>query len=335
MASLKRRGKTYYLRYYLAGKQREKSLDTNSYQVARELQRQYESAEAQGTQNPLPTTSKLADVLQAYTEHVRASKPPKSAQTDIYYLREAFGPICEGLQITSRRPPRRRRTALEAQPIDRRCNDPRIEANALEQVTTEQIATFIDHKVRNHGIKPKTANHYRSILRRLFNWSTEVKGVKLPGNINPATKVKPYRETAPQIRFLTLPQIDEQLNALENDSLLQTMVATLIYAGLRREELLWLTKDDIVMPKGNKPGMIRVRAKTINGRFWQPKTGVNRAVPINSSLLQYFERYSPQETIQPSTDRHFRGWWFPSPSRKQWDPDNYSLSLRAVAVICH
>jgi hypothetical protein len=35
--------------------------------------------------------------------HIRNVKTAKSAQTDIYYLRDMFGPICEALKVTSRK----------------------------------------------------------------------------------------------------------------------------------------------------------------------------------------------------------------------------------------
>ena len=66
------------------------------------------------------------------------------------------------------------------------------------------------------------------------------RGIKMPADKNPVVKVGRYKERAPEIRFLTLTQIDRQLNALAGATQLQAMVATLIYAGLRREELLWL-----------------------------------------------------------------------------------------------
>ena len=91
-------------------------------------------------------------------------------------------------------------------------------------------------------------------------------------------RVERYREPAPEIRFLTLKQIDQQLASLADDEQLRAMVATLIFAGLRREELLWLTLDDVDLERG----MIRVRAKTVQGESWQPKTKVNRVVPISS-----------------------------------------------------
>lgn len=101
------------------------------------------------------------------------------------------------------------------------------------------------------------------------------------------------------------------------------MAAVLIYAGLRREELVWLTSADIDLRKRHGGfGMIRVRAKTIDGRTWQPKTRVNRAVPISQTLRRYLDKY----TRRPSD----HDWLFPSPEGKWWDPDNFSADLRAA-----
>lgn len=84
----------------------------------------------------------------------------------------------------------------------------------------------------------------------------------MPGGKNPAATVDRYKEPAPEIRHLTLAQIDEQLTALAHYPQIQTMVATLIYAGLRRAELLWLTRDDVKLPKGT-PGLIHVRDRIV------------------------------------------------------------------------
>ena len=103
---------------------------------------------------------------------------------------------------------------------------------------------------------------------------------------------------------------------------LQTMVATLIYAGLRREELLWLTHDDLDLNAG-KYGMIRVRAKELRGEAWEPKTKKNRAVPISSRLRHYLDKW------RLKTQKGKGAWLFPSPEGKRWDPDNFSQDLRA------
>jgi hypothetical protein len=96
------------------------------------------------------------------------------------------------------------------------------------------------------------------------------------------------------------------------------MVTTLIYAGVLREELLWLTKDDVEL--GPSAGCIRIRAKTIGGLAWQPKTRRNRAIPTSSDLRRELSAYVP-----PPSEH---GWFFPSPQGQLWDPDNFSRSLR-------
>ncbi len=326
MACLKKRGDVFYVQYYLSGKQRRVTLDTDNYQIAKEKLRQFESAQHRGEANPLPSKTPVAQVVAAYVQHIRTIKTAKSAQTDIYYLRDAFGPICPELQVTSRRlsPAARKRPPKEGQ--DRRRRAIVIEAPCFEYITTAQVAAFISGQVQSRGLAPKTANRYREILCRLFNWAMEQAGVRMPGDKNPVAKVERYKERAPEIRFLTLAQIDEQLTALADHPQIQTMVAMYIYAGLRREELLWLTHDDIDLATGPH-GMLRIRAKTIGEESWQPKTKVNRAVPISSTLQSYLDKYRPK--IVPG------GWYFPSPEGHRWDPDNFSQDLRALNEKAH
>lgn len=97
------------------------------------------------------------------------------------------------------------------------------------------------------------------------------------------------------------------------------MVATLIYAGVRREELLWLRAEDVDLAAGTY-GMLRIRAKTIAGQSWQPKTKVNRVVPISSTLRRHLDAYLALAN-RP-------GWFFPSPAGRRYDIDNFSRDLR-------
>jgi integrase len=321
MASLLKRGSVYYLSYYVGGKEIRTSLDTDSFQIAKERQRQFESAQLRGENIPLPTRTPIADVVTAYVNHIRTVKTPKSAQTDIYYLRDAFGPICPALQITSRKPSLAAKKRPPKNGQDRRRRALVIEAPCFEQITTAQVSEFISRQVQSRSLAPKTANRYREILCRLFNWAMNEHGIRMPSDKNPVSKVERYKERAPEIRFLTLAQIDKQLDALAANQQLQTMVAVLIYAGLRREEILWLTHDDIDLKTGTN-GIIRVRAKTVDGQSWQPKTKANRAVPISSTLRRFLNEYRPR--IIPG------GWLFPSPDGKLWDPDNFSQDLRAA-----
>jgi len=203
--------------------------------------------------------------------------------------------------------------------LDKRVKDPVIAVQYLEQVTTAAISDFISSHVRSRGLAPKTANRHREILHTLFNWAMKEGGGRMPADKNPVSDVKRYQEKAPQIRFLTLKQIDEQLEALQEHAQLQTMVALYIYAGLRREEVLWLTRADIDLGCGPQ-GILRVRAKEIDGESWQPKTARNRAVPISSTLRSYLDGYMPRSSVG--------GWYFPSPQGRRYDPDNFSRDLR-------
>ena len=66
--------------------------------------------------------------------------------------------------------------------------------------------------------------------------------------------------------------------------------------------------------------MIRICAKTVNGKFWEPKTKINRVVPISRTLRTYLDRYSP-----PDVESKL---FFSTPEGCQWDPDNLSRKLR-------
>jgi capsule polysaccharide export protein KpsC/LpsZ len=90
MASLVCRGKSYYLEWRIGSRIKRRSLRTTSTQIAREKLRQFESAQFKGEELAGPTRTKLNDILTRYAEHVRVTKTPKSAQTDVYYLRQMF-----------------------------------------------------------------------------------------------------------------------------------------------------------------------------------------------------------------------------------------------------
>lgn len=223
------------------------------------------------------------------------------------------------------RPGRRR---LATQPDDRgRVRIAPIEAPCFEAITPAQVAAFIEAMIKRQGIAPKTANHYRSILRRVFNWSTRQHGLRIPGSLNPAAQIDAYRQKERSIRYLTLLQINEQLHALRTNPQLQTMVAVLIYAGLGRAELLWLTLDDLQLPSltAGKPGILQIRPKAYEGYTWNPKTSRCRVVPVSSTLRQHLDRYTPRPS-QPGAPG--QGWLFPSPKGRRWEEDNFSTDLR-------
>ena len=314
-SSLKKRNDIYYLHYFEHGVRNRVSLETDSLRLAQDKQRQFDSSRVRGEDTTLATRTPLVEIIPAYIRHMQARFTKNGFVADLSTLRQMFGPICTELEHG-----RRSQKALRVR-VDGRLRDPVIAATYLEQISTAQISEFILERVRRCGLQPKTANRYRELLQRLFNWATQERGVRMPGGLNPASRVKRYAERVPQIRFLTKPQIDEQLKTLEPHPMLCTMVAMYIYAGIRREEALWLTLEDVDLKAGTH-GVIRIHSKTVNGEFWEPKTKVNRVVPISKALRAYLNEYTPPTVAGD--------WFFSTPKGHRWNPDNFSQYLREV-----
>lgn len=320
MASLKKRGSVWFVQWYEGDRQRRRSLGTDSLQIAKEKLRRFESGLYRGEDCPLPTRTPIAEVVAGYIDHMRAHRPERSWKRDLSYLRESFGECCPALELTSGRAKKCRELRL---PEDRRRKLWPIAATHVEEITTAAVSDFLSAQVRAKGLAPKTANRYREVVGKLINWAMKSGRVRMPLDRNPTARVDRYREHAPEIRFLTLEQIEKQLEALRFKPQLQAMVATLIYAGLRREELLWLQVEDFVRPSEQAPnGLLRIRAKTVAGESWQPKTKRNRVVPVSRDLRRFLDEYAPRASEA--------GWLFPSPDGSRWHPDNFSQDLRAA-----
>ncbi|QXE85518.1 site-specific integrase [Geomonas nitrogeniifigens] len=313
MASLKKRGRAYYAQYYDNGKQKRVNLHTESLQVAKEKLRQIESAQFREEEIPLTTKTPIGDILEKYIKYKSGHSRDKNIPKINTYLRGAFGPVCEALQV------RNQAIAQKAVKCPSAGSASIISISHIEHLSAEVLSTFLSELIKDKRVSPRTANHYRQTIVTLCNWAQREGGVRFPGGKNPVADVKCYKVPKSMITFLKLKDIRTQLDVLANDTQLQTMVAVFIYAGLRREEALWLTPDDFEWSMGNH-GVIMVRGKTIDGKTWMPKTGEDRPVPISKTLREYLDSY--REIRKPGT------WFFCAPRGKQWDPDNFSELLR-------
>ncbi len=168
-------------------------------------------------------------------------------------------------------------------------------------------------------ISPKTANRIRDVLNSMFAYAIEHYGYRCPDRRykHPVEGVKRQQENAPEITWLKKEQIIEQLEILDDYSHIKALMAVYIYAGLRREEAVWLTHDDIDLNKR----IIRIKAKTVGQERWQPKTKRNRVVPISTALYDILSQYCPSCSSI---------WYFPSPKGCRWDVDNFSHDLRKI-----
>jgi integrase len=291
------------------------SARTEPKQVTLDKQPPADSESSHDVQDSLSAGMPLGGIVSKYIGYMKTRRTRHGFTADLSYLRGIFGPVCAELE-------RKRKNARRGKfHLGQEFREPHIEATRLEEITTSQIADFIRESVQRYGLQSKTANRYREVLHRLFSWAMDEGGVRMPGDVNPVDKVKRYKESAPQIRFLSLEQIEQQLDVLKEHPVLHVLVAVYIYAGLRREEALWLTAEDVDLNAG-KHGIIRVQAKTVAGEAWQPKTKVNRVVPISKALRAFFDHYQRPEV--PGC------WYFPSPRGKRWDANNFSETLRRI-----
>ena len=235
MASIYQRGRIWWIKYYPPGTSGpvRKSLGTENRRVAESHLKRLEY-ELDAGRLQRATDTPLKAFLEEYLEHMRSSHPRTTYRNTLSTLRCTFGECCPALELK----PRGRRKKPSVPPI---------EAEKLEEITPPMVADFMRLRRQKDGISAKTANNIRAELHAMIAWAIEHKGFRPPraSYRNPISEVKRHRESAPEITFLSKKQIAAQLEALEEHPQMHVMVATLIYAGLRRSELLWLTTEDV------------------------------------------------------------------------------------------
>ncbi len=318
MASIFQRGKQgiWWIKYYVAGEQVYHSLQTTNARVALKIKRRIEGEEAKG-ELVAPSRTPLAEFLEEFCRYLSTVRTRSSYSADLSVLRVFFGPICPSLRAGTK--VNRRFRKAKSPRVPDTMKTLHVKAKLLEEVTGSLIEDFITRRIRNDGIAPKTANRCREVLHVMFNYAVKNCGFVSPDRKypNPAAAVQRRREPPQTIRFLSADDIAGQLAVLESCPAIRMMVATYIYAGLRREAALWLTPDDVDLDRR----LIHVVAKTISGQFWQPKTKRNRVVPISTTLAEMLAQHEPQPGSR---------WYFPSPCGQRWDPDNFSQKLREI-----
>jgi uncharacterized protein (DUF1800 family) len=99
MASYFKRGKKYWVQYYVNGKKKRFNLQTTSLQIAKEKVRQIESAQLLQDDIPIPTKTSLPEIIQKYVFHLRARTTERNVQKVSTYLRGVFGQISDCLKL--------------------------------------------------------------------------------------------------------------------------------------------------------------------------------------------------------------------------------------------
>lgn len=315
MAHLYKRGCKFWISYYLNGRLVQKSLKTKNERVALSKKKRIEYELALGDLHVASKTS-LPAILQAFCKELMATRTFKSYKNDFSRLRVFFGPICDLLEPGT--PGSKFGTKKAKAGYDKYAGK-HVKAELLEDISAEVINRFIAARIQQDNWSPKTANLMRQTLHKLFAYAIKHHGFRSRDRnySNPLAGVDRKREPAPQIRFLRSDEIEVQLQVLSEVPVIHALVSTYIYAGLRREEALWLTHGDVDLVSR----LIRVQAKTVDGKCWQPKTKRNRVVPISDALYRILGTFE---------SRYDCKWYFPSPRGKRWDPDNFSQDLKKI-----
>jgi integrase len=284
VASIYKRGRTWWISYYVAGRHRCESLKTDSQKVAEAFRKKYEY-ELVTKSLKIQDKVDLEELVKEYLKDVEARCSDKTLETTEIF----FKWFQEKTRFTY-----------------------------LNQLSPATVQDYF-RQLQLAGRAPATVNRYREILHAFFNYAIRAGTWVLE---NPITKVPRMRCPDPVIRFLTLKEIDVQLEKLQKYRCTHAMVATLIYAGLRREEMTWLTMKDVDLDKAT----LYVVSKNDGKEGWCSKTKRNRAVPISSDLLPILTRFLLWRRRKYAKC----SWFFPSPNGQRWDPDNFSNDLRVI-----
>ncbi len=166
MACLYKRKSKFWVSYRINGKLVQQSLNTDCKRVAREKVRQIEYELSRGELQQVSRLG-LPSFLQKYCQYLSANRTYKSYKNDFGRLRSFFGPVCESLEI---RPPGSP-LSPRGRPQRDKCAGRHLDAKRLEDLTPAAINRWMDARGREENWSPKTANNYRQVLHRMFNYA--------------------------------------------------------------------------------------------------------------------------------------------------------------------
>jgi len=186
----------------------------------------------------------------------------------------------------------------------------------LDEISPLLVQTFLE----GLGVSRKTMRHYRETIHHFFEFCLKF-DLYQPENWhrpNPISALPSYVSRNRHIVFLTQAQVDKQIASLACDPAVQMAATFMIYAGLRRAETLWLTRDSI-SPDVSYLSVLNRRDED-SATESSLKTG-ERAVtilpPLRQAVLQY---------LSGSCGK----WLIPNPKGKRWRPDSFSARLREL-----
>jgi len=153
----------------------------------------------------------------------------------------------------------------------------------VSEIKREMVSDYLN--ARSEVIVARTWNMERVILYNFFKFCINNSWVI----DNPVAKIPLKKLTTPHIEHLSAIEAEELLSCLKNKPgriPYYEIIATLLYTGMRVNEALYLTKNDILFDKS----LMIIQPKVVKGRSWAPKTKKTRYVPIPALLRPIIEK---------------------------------------------
>lgn len=205
MATLRKRGKTWYVDFRCKGRRTRKAAGKIK-SVAEAVLKDIEVKIAKGEHLRVYDEPKILfrDFSKEYLKYSKANKSPTSFERDVsimYHLLQAFGD------------------------------------KFLTEITSALIERYKQRRLQS--IKPATVNRELACLKHMFSMAQNWEYTKE----NPVKKVKLLKEPPGRLRYLTEKEIQDLLTVCQGR--LYSIVFTALYTGMRKSELLYLRWKDI------------------------------------------------------------------------------------------
>ena len=188
----------------------------------------------------------------------------------------------EAEEIPKLRPSSQRRTSGIVRQVKAWLVEGPLHNPLLASVKPSDIAAFLEKK-RAEGVSPRTVNHYRAILHRIFRLCVRP-WLLLPSN--PVSATDPLREEPREPYLLTNEESQSLLRAAADHPMLKLFVTLAWETGARSGELLQLEWSDVDFERR----FVTFTNDPARGR--QTKGRRSRTVPLSSAALDALREHA-------------------------------------------
>lgn len=250
----------------------------------------------------------IEEAVATYVRFITAENAPLHVENKVSILRRFIG--VERVEKSGGPVKTKRRRQKNGEPVP----DPKpfFTGKYLDEITPMLVQEFIESR----DLSRSTMRHQREMFHQFFEVCLRF-DLLTPKNWhcpNPIAALPSYVTKNPEIIFLTPDEIEGQLAALESEPAIQMAAMIMIYAGLRRAEALWLTKDSIAHDYSSISVRIR-RDDDTKSTLKTPPRPVTILPPLRAALQRYVPGLSSK-------------WIVPNANGGRWRPDCFTNELR-------